>query len=89
MVKKIEKVQCIVVGAGVVGLACAKRMSALGLETLVIEREQQFGSGSNHCLNSRLLSFFCDRIRIFHFEQEFRAGILKLFMPGYIIQLIV
>jgi flavin-dependent dehydrogenase len=45
MMRKVDKVKCVVVGAGVVGLACAKRMSALGLETLVIEREQQFGSG--------------------------------------------
>lgn len=40
-----DKVQCVVVGAGVVGLACAKRLSGLGLETLVIEKAAFSGSG--------------------------------------------
>jgi malic enzyme len=31
----VEKVQCVVIGAGVVGLACARRISERGIETLV------------------------------------------------------
>jgi len=37
----------VVVGAGVVGLACAKYLSDQGLETLVVESEASFGSGTS------------------------------------------
>ncbi|TXS95270.1 NAD(P)/FAD-dependent oxidoreductase [Parahaliea maris] len=42
-----ERVDCVVVGAGVVGLAVARAMSGAGLETLVLEREHQVGSGTS------------------------------------------
>ncbi len=41
----MEQVDVIVVGAGVVGLAAARRLALAGLETLVLERESDFGSG--------------------------------------------
>lgn len=34
----MEKVDCVVVGAGVVGLACARRLALAGLEVVVLER---------------------------------------------------
>ncbi len=37
----------IVIGAGVVGLACAKKFAESGFETLVVESESNFGSGTS------------------------------------------
>ena len=45
----IDKVQCVVVGAGVVGLACAKRMAELGFDTVVLEKAGLIGSGNHRC----------------------------------------
>jgi L-2-hydroxyglutarate oxidase LhgO len=41
----LEHVDCIVVGAGVIGLACARALALAGLHTIVLEAESQFGSG--------------------------------------------
>lgn len=41
----METVDCVVVGAGVVGLACARSLAALGREVLIVERETAFGTG--------------------------------------------
>ncbi|WND01874.1 NAD(P)/FAD-dependent oxidoreductase [Temperatibacter marinus] len=41
----MEKVQAVVIGAGVVGIACARAMQLAGIETLLVEKEAQFGSG--------------------------------------------
>ena len=38
-------VDAFVIGAGVVGLACARRLAMAGLETVVLERERHFGQG--------------------------------------------
>lgn len=38
-------VDTIVVGAGVIGLACARRLALAGLETVVLEKESRFGQG--------------------------------------------
>ena len=38
---------CIVVGAGVVGLAIARQMAINGLETLILESEKTFGTGTS------------------------------------------
>ena len=38
-------VESCVIGAGVVGLACARALSKAGKEVLLIERETKFGSG--------------------------------------------
>ncbi len=38
-------VDAVVIGAGVIGLACARKLAAAGLETLILERECQFGQG--------------------------------------------
>src|SRR5688572_33383700 len=39
------EVDCIVVGAGVIGLACARRLAKSGLEVLILEAEGEIGSG--------------------------------------------
>lgn len=41
----METVDTVVIGAGVVGLACAHRLARAGLEVVVIERETAFGTG--------------------------------------------
>ncbi len=41
------RVDAIVIGAGVVGLAIARRMALVGLETLVIEKEKTFGTATS------------------------------------------
>jgi len=41
----VDRVDAIVIGAGVVGLACARRLAQAGLETIVIEKESRFGQG--------------------------------------------
>ena len=40
----MEEVDCVVVGAGVVGLACARRLAMAGLETIVLERSDAIGT---------------------------------------------
>lgn len=40
----MERVECIVIGAGVVGLAVARRLALAGIETLVLEREAVHGA---------------------------------------------
>ncbi len=39
-----DSVDCIVIGAGVIGLACARRLAAAGREVLVLERHELIGS---------------------------------------------
>lgn len=39
------RADAIVIGAGVVGLACARRLALAGLETIVLEKESRFGQG--------------------------------------------
>jgi L-2-hydroxyglutarate oxidase LhgO len=43
----MERVDCIVVGAGVVGLAVARALARRGLETIVLEQERCIGSGTS------------------------------------------
>jgi len=43
----MDSVDCLVVGAGVVGLAIARRFALAGLETIVIERETTFGQATS------------------------------------------
>jgi glycine/D-amino acid oxidase-like deaminating enzyme len=38
-----EKVECAVIGAGVVGLAIARRLAMSGREVVVLEAEEAFG----------------------------------------------
>jgi len=40
----LETVDCVVVGAGVVGLACARRLAQAGREVIVLEAEELIGS---------------------------------------------
>jgi L-2-hydroxyglutarate oxidase LhgO len=40
----VERVECVVIGAGVVGLACAKRLAEAGREVIVLEKERLIGS---------------------------------------------
>lgn len=39
----MDKVDCIVIGAGIIGLAVAKEMAEHGFETILVEREKSFG----------------------------------------------
>ena len=41
----MDRVHCIVIGAGVVGLACARAIAQVGLEVVVVEREPAYGTG--------------------------------------------
>jgi L-2-hydroxyglutarate oxidase LhgO len=41
----LERVDCIVIGAGVIGLACARGLAMAGLQTIVLEAESRIGSG--------------------------------------------
>ena len=41
----MEKIDCAVIGAGVVGLATARRLAALGREVIILEAEAAFGTG--------------------------------------------
>lgn len=41
----IETVDCLILGAGVVGLACARELASRGREVLVLESTERFGSG--------------------------------------------
>ena len=40
-----DRVEAVVIGAGVVGLACARRLAIAGLETIVLESEMHYGQG--------------------------------------------
>ena len=42
--RSMERVDCVVVGAGVVGLACARRLAMAGLEVIVLERADAIGT---------------------------------------------
>ena len=42
-----EQVQCVVVGAGVVGLAIARRLATAGREVIVLEAERSIGNGTS------------------------------------------
>jgi len=40
----MDRVDCVVIGAGVVGLACARRLAMAGLEVIVLERADAIGT---------------------------------------------
>lgn len=41
----MDRVDCIVIGAGVVGLACARAIAQAGLDVVIVECETAFGTG--------------------------------------------
>jgi len=43
----VERVDCIVVGAGVIGLACARALAQAGREVIVLEAEHAFGTATS------------------------------------------
>jgi L-2-hydroxyglutarate oxidase LhgO len=43
----VDTVDCVVIGAGVVGLAVARRLAQRGLETIVLEAEAETGTGTS------------------------------------------
>ena len=43
----MEQVDCVVIGAGVIGLAVAREMALQGRETILLERESAFGTISS------------------------------------------
>ena len=69
----VYSVDTVVVGAGVIGLACARRMAKAGFRTLVIERNETFGTG----ISSR-------NSEVIHAGLYYRPGSLKarLCRPG-------
>ncbi len=48
------RVDCVVVGAGVIGLAVAREMALQGRDTILLERENAFGTVSSAC-NSEVI----------------------------------
>ena len=40
----MEHIEAVVIGAGVVGLACARALAARGIETIILERHDAFGT---------------------------------------------
>ncbi|HRP73994.1 MAG TPA: NAD(P)/FAD-dependent oxidoreductase [Rhodocyclaceae bacterium] len=42
-----DHLDCVVIGAGVVGLACARALAATGRAVLILEAENRFGSGAS------------------------------------------
>jgi L-2-hydroxyglutarate oxidase LhgO len=50
----MEEIGAVVVGAGVVGLACARALAARGVETVILERHRTFGSETSAC-NSEVM----------------------------------
>ena len=40
----MDRVDCVVIGAGVVGLACARRLAMAGFEVIVVERAEAIGT---------------------------------------------
>ena len=47
-----DSIECVVIGAGVIGLAIAREMAAAGLETIVLEKENRIGT-ANASMNPR------------------------------------
>ena len=43
----MDRVDCVVIGAGVIGLAVAREMALQGRETILLERESAFGTISS------------------------------------------
>jgi L-2-hydroxyglutarate oxidase LhgO len=43
----VDRIDCVIAGAGVVGLAIAREMAGRGLETLVLEAENMIGTGTS------------------------------------------
>ncbi|MDO9314095.1 MAG: NAD(P)/FAD-dependent oxidoreductase [Burkholderiaceae bacterium] len=41
----MDRVDCVVIGAGVIGLACARAIVQAGLDVVIVEREAAFGTG--------------------------------------------
>lgn len=59
----MEQVDCVVVGAGVVGLAVAREMALQGRETILLEREDSFGTISSAAIvKSFMREFITQRI---------------------------
>lgn len=40
-----EEIDAVVIGAGVIGLACARRLALAGIDTLILEAESEIGTG--------------------------------------------
>ena len=56
----MEQVDCIVIGAGVVGLAVARELARGGRETIVVEAERGIGTGV-HYRAVHTLAFYRER----------------------------
>ncbi len=45
MPSTVERIDCVVIGAGVVGLACARALARAGREVIIVEAGERFGGG--------------------------------------------
>ena len=52
----MEKTEAIVIGAGVVGLACARALAQRGIATIIVERHDAFGTETS-ARNSEAVSY--------------------------------
>ncbi|WP_114649561.1 NAD(P)/FAD-dependent oxidoreductase [Pseudothauera hydrothermalis] len=50
----MEQTDCVVIGAGVVGLACARALASRGREVIILEADQRFG-GATSSRNSEVI----------------------------------
>jgi L-2-hydroxyglutarate oxidase LhgO len=87
---ELERVECIVVGAGVVGLAVAREMAIAGIETVVLEKESLIGSETSsrnsevihaglYYPTDSLKARLCvdGKKRLYEYAQERGVGILR------------
>lgn len=83
----MDSVEVVIVGAGVIGLACARALSKIGKEVIVIERHASFGSetssrnsevihaGIYYPLGSKKQSLCVEgRIQLYQFCQEYNIS---------------
>lgn len=47
MTRDVWQVECVVIGAGVIGLACARHLARQGKEVIIVEKESQIGQHSS------------------------------------------
>lgn len=82
----MESVECVVVGAGVIGIAIARSLALAGREVLVLEAEETFGQGNSsrnsevihagiYYPHNSLMAKFCveGRKQLYRFCEEFHV----------------
>lgn len=67
----MEKIAAVVIGAGVVGLACARELAQRGVETLLVEQRERFGSETS-ARNSEVI-----HAGIYYQQGSLKAGLCR------------